>query len=390
MFVDTYQTRANRPAIRIVIHPARRDYPGRVPTLGSAQQDVRFCRAPDGVRIAYAVHGSGPPLVITTCWLSHLQHDWQSPVWRHFLRDLGRVATIIRYDERGHGLSDREVDDFSLEARVGELEAVVAHAGVDRFAMMAMSQGGPVAIRYAAEHPDRVTRMLFYGSYAAAMPDPTPDQLAMSEAINQIIKVGWEHPTPEFRRVFTTLMIPGATEEQMSWLDELQRVAVTGETAYESRTQRVLADTTAELDRLRMPTLILHSVEDRMNDFERARVLASHIPDARLVPLESRNHILLEDEPAWPVFVAEVTEFLRPDRPAPATAAVDAVLSARELEVLRLVADGLDNEAIAAALTLSVRTVERHLQNVYGKLDLTGRNARTAAVARLHGVRTNA
>ena len=359
-------------------------------TTPGAQQDVRFCRAPDGVRIAYAVHGSGPPLVITTCWLSHLQHDWQSPVWRHFLRDLGRVATVIRYDERGHGLSDRDVEDHSLAARVGDLEAVVEHSGVDRFAVMAMSQGGPVAIRYAAEHPDRVTRMLFYGSYAAAMPDPTPDQLAMSEAINQIIKVGWERPTPEFRRVFTTLMIPGATEEQMSWLDELQRVAVTGETAYDARTQRVLADTTAELEHLTMPTLILHSVEDRMNDFERARVLASHIPDARLVPLESRNHILLEDEPAWPVFVEEVTEFLRADRPPAARGAVDSMLSARELEVLRLAADGLDNDAIAAALTLSVRTVERHLQNVYGKLDLTGRNARTAAAARLHGVRTNA
>ena len=119
-------------------------------SLGGANQDVRFCRAPDGVRIAYAVHGSGPPLVVTTCWLSHLQHDWQSPVWRHFLRDLGRVATIVRYDERGHGLSDRDVDDFSLEARIGDLEAVVEHSGVDRFAVMAMSQGGPVGIRYVA------------------------------------------------------------------------------------------------------------------------------------------------------------------------------------------------------------------------------------------------
>ena len=361
-----------------------------MPTIGGAQQDVRFCRAPDGVRFAYAVHVSGPALVITTCWLSHLQHDWQSPVWRHFLRDLGKVATIIRYDERGHGLSDRDVHDHSLEARVGDMAAVVEHAGLDRFAVMAMSQGGPVAIRYAAEHPNRVTRMVFYGSYAAAMADADPDDIEMQLAIDQIIKVGWERPTPEFRRVFTTLMIPGATEEQMSWLDELQRVAVTADTLVEARSQRMLADASDDLSRLTMPSLILHSVEDRMNEFEHARSLTSHIPDARLVPLESRNHILLEDEPAWPVFVDEVTEFLGPDRPAAATEAVDSVLSARELEVLRLAADGLDNEAIAIALTLSVRTVERHLQNVYGKLDLTGRNARTAAVARLRGVRTSA
>jgi pimeloyl-ACP methyl ester carboxylesterase/DNA-binding CsgD family transcriptional regulator len=356
-------------------------------------QDVRFCRAPDGVRIAYAVHGDGPPLLVTTCWLSHLQHDWQSPVWQHFLRDLGRFATVVRYDERGHGLSDRDVDDHSLEARIGDMAAVADHAGFDRFAVMAMSQGGPVAIRYAAEHLDRVTRMIFYGSYACAMRDPTPEDLAMSDAINQIIKVGWERPTPEFRRVFTTLMIPGATDEQMSWLDELQRVAVTGETAYVARTQRLLADATDDLGRLRMPALVVHSVEDRMNDFEHARTLATLLPDVRLVPLESRNHIVLEDEPAWPVFVEEIEGFMAADGAPTASAALDRVLSPRELEVLQLAADGLDNDAIAGALTLSVRTVERHLQNLYGKLDLTGRNARTAAVARLHAgapVRTHA
>ena len=351
--------------------------------IPGAHQDVRFCRAPDGVRIAYAVHGSGPPLVITTCWLSHLQHDWQSPVWRHFLRDLGEVATVIRYDERGHGLSDRDVEDFSLEARVGDLAAVVEHSGVDRFAVMAMSQGGPVAISYVTDHLEQVTRLIFYGSYAAALPGPSDEEREMDEAIDRIIKVGWSRPTPEFRRVFTTLMIPGASEEQMSWLDELQRVAVTADTLYRARRQRVLADVTARLPRLTLPTLILHSVGDRMNDFERARVLASGIPDARLVPLQSDNHIVLEDEPAWRVVVDEVSDFMRADRAAPADRPVEDLLSPRELEVLRLAAGGLDNDAIADDLTLSVRTVERHLQNVYAKLDVAGRNARTAAAARL-------
>src|SRR5690349_1096505 len=177
---------------------------------GPTNQVVRFCRAPDGTRIAYAVHGHGPPLLVSTCWLSHLQHDWESPVWQHFLRDLGRVATVIRYDERGHGLSDRDVDDFSLEARIGDLEAVVEHSGVERFAVMAMSQGGPVAIEYAAAHLDRVTRMIFYGSYATALPGASEEDREMDETIDQIIKVGWSRPTPEFQRVFTTLMIPGA------------------------------------------------------------------------------------------------------------------------------------------------------------------------------------
>jgi pimeloyl-ACP methyl ester carboxylesterase/DNA-binding CsgD family transcriptional regulator len=360
-----------------------------VPSTTAAHQDVRFCRAPDGVRIAYAVHGSGPPLVVTTCWLSHLQHDWQSPVWRHFLRDLGSVATVIRYDERGHGLSDRDVDDFSLDARIGDLAAVVEHAGLDRFAVMAMSQGGPVAIRYVADQlaqrPDRVSRMIFYGSYAAAMPNPTPEEEEMELAFDQMIKVGWARPGSEFRRVFTSLMIPGANEEQMRWLDELQRVAVDGETAYRARRARVRADASGELPRLTVPTLILHSVDDRMNEFESSRELAAGIPDARLVPLESSNHIVLEDEAAWRVFVDEVSAFMAADAQPSRNggAPVEAVLSPRELEVLRLAADGLDNDAIADVLTLSVRTVERHLQNAYGKLDLTGRTARAAAVARL-------
>ncbi len=190
------------------------------------------------MRIAYARHGTGPPLVIATCWLSHLQFDWESPVWRHFVADLGQVATIVRYDERGYGLSDWEVDDFGLEARVADLEAVVDHAGLDRFALMAMAQGGPVAISYAARHPERVTRLMFYGSYAAAFRDPTPEDLELDATFEQLLKVGWARPDSVFRRVFTSLMIPGATEEQMRWLDELQRVSVSAENAVAARRQR--------------------------------------------------------------------------------------------------------------------------------------------------------
>jgi pimeloyl-ACP methyl ester carboxylesterase len=160
-------------------------------------QEIRFCRAPDGVRIAYAVHGSGPPLLIATCWLSHLQFDWESPVWRHFLQDLGRFATVIRYDERGHGLSDWDVEDYGLEARIGDLEAVADDAGFDRFALMAMSQGGPPSIAYAVRHRDRISRLLFVGSYAAALPDPTPEQLELNETFEQMIK--WAGPGPTRR-----------------------------------------------------------------------------------------------------------------------------------------------------------------------------------------------
>ena len=358
-----------------------------VPASGRSStppQEVRFCRSADGVRIAYAVHGSGPPLVISTCWLSHLQFDWESPVWRHFLADLGRFATVIRFDERGYGLSDWDVTDFSLDMRIADLEAVVEDAGYPRFALMAMAQGGPVAIRYAAEHPERVTRLLFYNSYADAARDQTPEESEVEDTFNQMIKVGWARPDSTFRRVFTSMLIPSATEEQKGWLDELQRVAASATTAYASRQERRYHGAQECLAQLDVPTLVLHATEERINGFDEGRFLASSIRGARLVPLDSENHIILANEQAWPVFVREVEEFLGPDRgAASAKPATTGSLSAREREVLTLAARGYDNDDIAKALHLSVRTVERHLQNVYVKLDVQGRSARAAAVARL-------
>ena len=349
-------------------------------------QDVRFARSVGGVRIAYAVHGSGPPLLIDACWLSHLQFDWQSPVWRHYLVELGRIATVVRYDERGHGLSDRGVTDHSLEARVADLEAVADDAGLTRFALLAMAQGGPVAIEYAARHPERLTRLAFYGSFAGDKPPITPEDVELFTVMGSLIKVGWARPTSEFRRVFSSMMIPGGTEEQMRWIDDLQRMAVDAETALLARSQRQVTDSSARLAEIDLPTLVLHSRGDQMQAFQRSRELAAGIRGARLVALESDNHIVLADEPAWPVFLRELTEFLAPDRvPAAAPVNVDvaSVLSPRELDILHLAAEGRDNDAIAAELVLSVRTVERHLQNAYAKLGLQGRTARTAAVARL-------
>ena len=351
-----------------------------------AVQDIRFARSADGVGIAYAVHGSGPPLLVDACWLSHLQFDWQSPVWRHWLTGLGSIATVIRYDERGHGLSDRGVTDHSLEARVADLEAVADDAGLEHFALLAMAQGGPVAIEYAARHPERLTRLIFYGSYPGALAGASPEEVELLEAFDALIRVGWARPTSEFRRVFSSMMIPGGTEEQMRWLDDLQRMAADAETAVIARRQRHASDASARLPELDLPTLVLHCRGDRMNDFSHARQLAANIRGARLVALESNNHIVLSDEPAWPVFLREVTAFLAPDRASAApTVAEDvaSVLSPRELDILGLAAQGRDNDAIAAELFLSIRTVERHLQNAYAKLGLQGRTARTAAVARL-------
>ena len=347
--------------------------------MAEAPQQVRFCRSSDGARIAYARHGKGPPLVVTTCWLSHLQYDWESPVWRHFLEDVGAISTTIRYDERGYGLSDWDVEDFSFERRVQDLEAVVDDAGLERFALLGMAQGGQVAIAYAARHPDRVTRLVMHNAYLAFAAND--DDLQMEEAFVQLIKVGWGRPESEFRRVFTSLMIPGATEEQMSWLDELQRMSTSTTNAIRSRAARRGIDVTEVAAGLRLPTLVLHGMRERMNGFDEGRRLAAAVPNARLVPLESGNHIMLRDEPAWRVFVDELRGFLAPDGVGPVPSDAVRTLTGRERDVLRLAAEGHDNEAIARVLSLSTRTVERHLQNAYLKLGVTGRTARAAAVA---------
>jgi pimeloyl-ACP methyl ester carboxylesterase/DNA-binding CsgD family transcriptional regulator len=349
---------------------------------GAPPQDVRFCRSADGTRIAYAVHGCGPPLLLTTCWLSHLEFDWESPVWRHFLLELGEIATVVRYDERGFGMSDWDVADFGLDARVADLEAVADAAGLDRFAMVGMSQGGPLAITYAVRHRHRLTRLVLYGTYAVMNRDEEAREL--EDTFQQMIKVGWARPDSTFRRVFTSLMIPGATEEQAGWLDALQARATSTDNAIRSRAARAGVDVRGLLARLDLPTLVLHARGDRMNDFAEGRELAARIAGARRVALDSDNHITLAGEPAWPVVVDEVAAFLAPDRLAvPAAGPVLRSLTDRELDVLRLVGQGRDNAEVARELALSVRTVERHLTSIYTKLGLTGRAARAAAVARL-------
>ncbi|GAA3523279.1 hypothetical protein GCM10022263_09490 [Nocardioides daeguensis] len=342
-------------------------------------QEVRFCRTDDGVRLAWARHGAGPPLLIVSCWLSHLQHDWQSPVWRHFLDDLGEVATVVRYDERGFGLSEWEVADFSLERRLADLETLVEATGLERFAVLGMSGGAPVAVAYARAHPERVSRLVLYGGMAGG--GIQQEDEAAEAAFLAMIRAGWARPDPLFRRVFTNAFIPDATEQQMAWMDELQRTSTNTENAVCSRIARHAVDVRDLLPGITAPTLVLHAEGDRVAPGWGPR-LAAAIPGARLVMLDSRNHVLLADEPAWPVFRDEVAGFLAADR---VVVPADH-LSAREREILLLAAEGLDNAAIADRLTLSVRTVERHFHNVYLKLGLSGRTARAAAVCRVLGL----
>jgi pimeloyl-ACP methyl ester carboxylesterase/DNA-binding CsgD family transcriptional regulator len=344
-------------------------------------QEIQFFRAPDGVRLAYTSHGDGRPLVNVSCWLSHLQYDWESPVWRHLLADLGAFSSLVRFDERGSGLSDWQVPDYSIDARVADLETIVDRLGLERFDLLGISQGGPIAINYAVRHPERVSHMVLLGAYArgSLRRDPSPEHVAEFEAMLSLVRVGWARESPVFRRVFTNIFIPDASDEQVDWFDELQRKSTSAENAVRMRLARAREDVSDMLPSVRVSTLVMHSRGDQAVPFEEGVRLATSIPGARFVPLESRNHILVSDEPAWPQFVSELGAFIETDdrRPIPAPA---PGLSSREAEVLRLAADRLSNLEIADALTLSVRTVERHFENIYAKLGVSGRTARAGAV----------
>jgi pimeloyl-ACP methyl ester carboxylesterase/DNA-binding CsgD family transcriptional regulator len=319
--------------------------------------------------------------VRTATWLTHLEFDWESPVWRHWLEGLADGSTVLRYDERGCGLSDRDVEDVSLDARLADLEAVIDASGLERPAVLGMSQGGPVAIAYAARHPDRIRALVLFATYARGrlLRDPSPSAREQAELMISLIRMGWGQDEPAFRRLFTTLFIPEASSEQMEWLDELQRVTTEPETAVRIRHARSRDDVSHEATQVASPTLVLHPRGDALVPFSEVRLLATLIPRARFVALESRNHILLAHEPAWEQFRTELRAFLGPADIPPADRLPE--MSNRELEVLALVAEGLSNEEIAARLYLSVRTVERHLSNIYAKLRVSGKAARAAAAA---------
>jgi len=344
-------------------------------------QRVGFCTSPDDVRLAYAVHGQGPPIVKAPNWLTHLDHDWRSPVWRHWLEGLGARNTVIRHDERGCGLSDREVPDFALERSVADLETVVDAAGVDRFTLLGISQGASIAIAYAVRHPERVSRLVLYGGYARGRSNRDDAQRAESELLQALIRVGWGSRHGAYRRAFTMLFLPGGCPEQLEWFDELARVSASADVAARLRLARDRLDVTGLAPQLRVPTLVMHARDDALVPFEEGRLMATLIPGARFTSLESQNHVLLEDEPAWGAFLHEVHEFLGDPEP-PAPRELPGELSVREEQVLELVARGLSNEQIAANLYLSVRTVERHLSNTYAKLGISGKAARAAAAAR--------
>jgi pimeloyl-ACP methyl ester carboxylesterase len=341
------------------------------------RQDLRFCTGYDGTRLAYATVGSGPPLVKTANWLSHLEYDWSSPIWRHWIEGLSRHHTLYRYDQRGCGLSDRSPEEMSFESWVRDLEAVVDTAKLERFPLLGISQGGAIAIEYSARHPDRVSHLILYGAFARGRLKRGGGEAAIDEVMtmNKLFELGWGTDNRAFRQVFATQFLPGASAELIDAFDELQRQSATAAQAVRLMKVSVQIDVVRLCERVQCPGLILHARDDGRIPFEEGRLLASLIPDARFVPLTSPNHILLADEPAWPAFLREVDAFLGDGR-APGRI---ADVTPRENELLEFLARGLDNHQIAAHLGLSEKTVRNMVSSV---LDKMGVESRAQAIVR--------
>jgi pimeloyl-ACP methyl ester carboxylesterase/DNA-binding CsgD family transcriptional regulator len=336
-------------------------------------QEIRFCRTPDGVRIAYATAGRGAPIVKAANWLSHLELDWMSPVWRHEMTELSRDHTLVRYDVRSCGLSDREVPELSFDAWVRDLETVVDAAGCETFALLGISQGAATAIAYAAAHPERVSHLVLHGGYTRGRlrRDPTPAQRDEVELMMKLAEIGWGRDNPAFRQFFTVRFIPDGSREQQSWFNELERASTSAENAV--RFMRVLwdIDVSDRAPRVACPTLVLHATRDEVVPFDEGRRLATLIPHARFVPLDTRNHLLLEQEPAWRRWCDEVRAFLpRAALGAPAF----AELTQRERDLVELIAQGRDNAQIAAVLSLSPKTVRNHITSIFAKLGVENRS----------------
>ncbi|QQC66231.1 alpha/beta fold hydrolase [Paraburkholderia ginsengisoli] len=339
----------------------------------SLRQQIRFCTSSDGVRIAYAQSGAGPAIVKAANWLSHLELDLTSPVWSHLIAELSRKHTLVRYDQRACGLSDREVADISFDAWLRDLEAVIDASGAERFALLGISQGASIAVAYAVAHPERVTQLILYGGYARGKLKRQAGDAVRDEAetLVKLAELGWGQQNPAFRQFFTTQFIPGGTPEQHRWFNELERMTTTPHNA--ARIMRVFNDIDVVdlLDRVACPTLVLHASGDARVPFEESRLLAGHIPDARFVPLESENHLLLDTEPAWLRWRDETRGFLSANAPADP---VFATLTPRERDIVELIAGGRDNAQIAARLALSEKTVRNHITSIFAKLEVENRS----------------
>jgi pimeloyl-ACP methyl ester carboxylesterase/DNA-binding CsgD family transcriptional regulator len=345
---------------------------------------VRFVGTRDGTRIAWAESGSGPLIVKAANWLTHLEYEVESPVWRHWIQFFSSQGRFVRYDERGCGMSEWKEGPLSVDRWTADLEAVIDAACPDGpVTLLGISQGAGSCIQYAIRHPERVARMVIYGGYArGAALRGTPESQRAYKAMVELAHVAWGSSNPAFRQVFTSRFIPGGTAEQLQWFNDLCLKTTSGDVIAALMEARSTVNISTMLGQVRVPTLVLHARNDAVITIDEGRLLAAVIPGAEFIELDSRNHILLESEPAWQRFCEAVTAFLQTDR-VPGDSVFGA-LSARERQVLALMTQGLGNAAIAERLSISEKTVRNHASNLFDKLGVWSR-AQAIVFARDHG-----
>jgi pimeloyl-ACP methyl ester carboxylesterase/DNA-binding CsgD family transcriptional regulator len=348
------------------------------------RQRVRYATAQDGTRLGWAESGTGPVVVKAANWLTHLEYEWESPVWRHWLQFFSASCRFVRYDERGCGMSAWG-GALSLDVWADDLGSIIDAAQPEGpVTLLGISQGAATCIHYALRHPERVGRMILYGGYAhGARKRGTPEHGMAHQAMIELARVAWGKDNPTFRQVFTSRFIPGGTQAQLEWFNDLCLKTTSGEIVANLLEARGHVDISGSLADVRVPTLVLHARADEVIPIEEGRLLASGIPGAEFVELDSRNHILLEHEPAWSRFREAVGSFLAQSS-QPAGEPVFAALSARERQVLKLIAEGLSNADIATQLQISEKTVRNHASNVFDKLGVWSR-AQAMVFARDHG-----
>jgi pimeloyl-ACP methyl ester carboxylesterase/DNA-binding CsgD family transcriptional regulator len=350
------------------------------------QQTIRYMMTRDQVRLAWASSGTGPAMVKASNWITHLEYDWESPVLRHWVQFLSEHFSLTRYDERGCGLTQRDVDDVSPVHWINDLEDVINVAQPQPpFVLMGISQGACAAVEYAVKYPERVSQLILYGGYARGWTrHSNPDHVREGKALVELIELGWGRSDPIYRRLLTKKFLPEGNEEQLLWFDELCSRSISPKMAARLLLSRGEADVSDLLPLLKVPTLVAHASGDLIAPISQGQQLAAGIPGAQFVQLDSPNHIMLEHEPAWQRFCAAVLDFTGVR--SQAEEAVFKSLSSREREILGKLVFGLTNVEIGQALFISEKTVRNQLTRIFEKLGVSNRS-QAIVHARDHGFR---
>ena len=330
---------------------------------------VRYTSSSDGTSLAWSKSGNGLPMVKAANWLTHLSYDLDSPIWSHWIELLESQFTLVRYDERGCGLSDKRVENLGIDYWVDDLEAVIDAAEIDEpFYLLGISQGAATSIAYSLRYPGRVAGMILVGGYARGSNHRGSVAAKNYKTVIDVFRLGWENDNPAFQDVFTSRFLPGAPPEQRSWFTELCQKTVLPETGADLLMARADVNVESLLPKVSVPTLVIHSRNDQVIPFEEGQRLAQKIPGATMSALEGKNHIIQRDEPAWRAFSKSLLEFTFSGQ---TTDFND--LTKREQDVLRLICQAMSGKEIARSLQMSEKTVRNHTSKIYAKLELQNR-----------------